>query len=552
MGQQPSQSSLSPQAITVATVRSKASVIMGEVGSISVEIMFDSGSAVSLLRKGDMDQMESVQHLRMDPEVKLITASGAPLPIVGHVQTTVQVGSLKVAHDFVVVDSLIYPVILGIDFLQVNEIVLDFTSLPVSVRHSGLNNTQQLKAVWDSEKDAKSKRCAAVIAEDPSANMIDECSVPKYGDPPQFHLPCSTDPEIDLLLTEYKDLFGTIPGATTVAHHHIPITGNPVRVPPRRVPAHFKEEVERQIQQMLQRGIIEESTSPWMSPAVFVRKKSGDIRLCIDYRELNKKTQKDVYPLPLPDEVQDKLSGSTIFSTLDLHSGYWQLPVNPEDCYKTAFCPAPGMGLFQFRRMPFGLTGAPSSFQRLMNQIFCELPFVTTYVDDILIHSTDKNQHLLHLREVFSRLSKANLTLRGKKCQIAMSQVPYLGHVFSGKGMSPDKQKLSAVEEWPTPQNAADVRKFLGLASYYRRYILNFSDIAKPLHQLTQKDTKFVWSHEHSHAFNTLKDKLVQAPILAFPQFEKNSPPFVLQTDASSVGLGAVLEQNGDVVAYAT
>ena len=174
---------------------------MGEVGSVSVEIMFDSGSAVSLLRKGDMDQMDSVQHLRMDPEVKLITASGEPLPIVGHVQTTVQVGSLKVAHDFVVFDSLIYPVILDIDFLQVNEVVLDFTSVPVSVCHSGLNNTQQLKAGWDSEKDAKSKRCAAAIAEYPSANMIDECSVPKYGDPPQFDLPCSTDPEIDLLLT---------------------------------------------------------------------------------------------------------------------------------------------------------------------------------------------------------------------------------------------------------------------------------------------------------------------------------------------------------------
>ena len=142
-----------------------------------------------------------------------------------------------------------------------------------------------------------------------------------------------------------------------------------------------------------------------------MRKKSGDIHLCIDYRELNKKTQKDIYPLPLPNEVQDKLSGSTIFSTVDLYSHYWQLPVNPEDCYKTAFCPAPGMGLFQFRRMPFGLTGGPSSFQCLMNQIFHELPFVTTYVDDVLIHSTDKSQHLLHLREVFSRLSKANLIL---------------------------------------------------------------------------------------------------------------------------------------------
>ena len=177
-----------------------------------------------------------------------------------------------------------------------------------------------------------------------------------------------------------------------------------------------------------------------------------------------------------------------------------------------------------------------------MNQIFRDLPFVTTYVDDILIHSADKGQHLHHLREVFNRLKQANLTLRGTKCQIAMPQVPYLGHMFSGKGLAPDKQKVPAVEGWPVPQNAADVRKFLGLASYYRRYILHFSDIAKPLHQLTQKDAKFTWSHEHIHAFNILKQKLAQAPILAYPQFGKNSPPFVLQTNTSSVGLGCVLE----------
>ena len=158
-----------------------------------------------------------------------------------------------------------------------------------------------MKAVWDSEKDAKSKRCPATIAEDPNTNMIEECNIPKYGDPLQFDLPCCTDPEIDLLLKEYTDLFGTIPGVTTLAHHHIPTMGNPVRVPPRRMPVHYKQEIEHQIQQMLERGIIEESTSPWMAPTVFVRKKSGELRLCIDYRELNKKTQKDVYPLPLPD-----------------------------------------------------------------------------------------------------------------------------------------------------------------------------------------------------------------------------------------------------------
>ena len=304
---------------------------------------------------------------------------------------------------------------------------------------------------------------------------------------------------------------------------------------------------------MLQRGVIEESCSPWLAPAVFVRKKSGDIRLCVDYRELNKKTQKDTYPLPLPDEVQDKLANSSIFSTLDLQCGYWQLPVHPDDRYKTAFCPGPGMGLFQFKCMPFGLTGAPSSFQRLMNQLFRELPFVTVYIDDILIHSANKEQHIQHLHHVFKVLSEANLfTLRGSKCHLAMPKVSYLGHVFSATGMSPDPQKVAAVKEWLPPTNAEEVRKFLGLASYYRRYILGFSHIAKPLHTLTQKQVSFNWSDECEAAFSTLKEKLVDAPVLAYPQFDKNSPLFVLQTDASAVGVGAVLEQGGHVIGYAS
>ena len=180
------------------------------------------------------------------------------------------------------------------------------------------------------------------------------------------------------------------------------------------------------------------------------------------------------------------------------------------------------------------------------------LPYVTTYIDDILIHSANLTEHLLHLKAVFDSLRQANLSLRGRKCHIAISQVPYLGHIFSGVGMSPDKQKISAVKEWPTPQSTADVHTFLGLASYYRRCIQNFSNIAKPLHELTLKNAKFVWSQEHIESFNALKDKLVQAPVLTYPQFKQDSAPFILQTDASSVGLGAVLEQNGCVIAYAS
>ena len=289
-----------------------------------------------------------------------------------------------------------------------------------------------------------------------------------------------------------------------------------------------------------------------MSPAVFVQKKTGEICLCVDYRELNKKTTRDAYPLPLPDEVQDWLAGSSIFSTLDLQSGYWQLPVNPADKEKTAFCPGPGMGLFQFCRMPFGLSGAPSSFQRFMDTILRGLSYVTIYLDDILVHSPDEEVHKAHLLEVFNRLSAAGVTLRGKKCRIGMKTVTYLGHVFSAQGMAPDPSKIQAVQEWPVPSNITDVRQFLGLASYYRHYIPHFSHIAAPLHALTQKNATFSWTEACQQAFTALKAKLIQPPVLTYPQFHSSASQFVVYTDASDVGPGVVLEQNNYVIAYAS
>ena len=288
-----------------------------------------------------------------------------------------------------------------------------------------------------------------------------------------------------------------------------------------------------------------------MSPAVFVCKKNGDVQICVDYRALNKQTIKDAYPLPRPNEVQDRLAGCTVFSTLDLRSGYWQLPVHKEDQMKTAFCPGPGLGLFQFHRMPFGLSGAPASFQRLIDKICRDLPFTTTYLDDLLIHSRTLQEHREHLHTLFECLAKAGLTLQGEKCYIGLTKVKYLGHLFSAKGMEPDPQKIAAVCDWAIPRNISEIRSFLGLASYYRRYIYQFADIAAPLNNLTNKGVTFMWDNNCQSAFEALKRKLTEVPVLAYPSFSLTANQLQLHTDASATGLGAVLEQGGKVVAYA-
>ena len=246
--------------------------------------------------------------------------------------------------------SLIAGVILGIDFLQQHRLVLDFAYSPIKVLPNCPESANcvppEMQGIVKEAAKARGELGTIMAIGESPEDVVNDCAIP-LTKAASYELPSCSSSELTPMMKEFKELFRAAPGTTTVTQHFIPTSGPPVKIPPRRVPANYREAVEEQLQAMLDAGIIEESSSPWMAPAVYVPKKSGEIRICVDYRELNKKTIKDAYPLPRPDEVLDKLEGSAVFSILDLQSGYWQLPVHPVDRPKTAFSPGPGMGLFQ-------------------------------------------------------------------------------------------------------------------------------------------------------------------------------------------------------------
>ena len=346
------------------------------------------------------------------------------------------------------------------------------------------------------------------------------------------------------LLCSYADVFAsstTDYGRTSWLRHCID-TGNavPIRQPVRCLPPQRRDNVRQLIGEMLEKGVVERSISPWASPIVLVRKRDGTMRFCVDYRKVNSITCKDAYPLPRIDATLDTLAGSQWFSTLYLLSDYWQVEVEETDREKTAFCTTEG--LFQFRVMPFGLCNAPATFQRLMDLVLAGLQWsrCLVYIDDVIIVGKSFQEHLRNLQEVLQRLREAGLKLKPSKCIFFQSSVKYLGHVVSREGVMADPDKVRKVATWPVPTSTKETQSFLGFASYYRRFIRDFAEIAKPLHRLTEKTAPFNWTVECQAAFQELRQRLTSAPILAHPDF---SQQFILDTDASDIGMGAVLSQ---------
>ena len=360
---------------------------------------------------------------------------------------------------------------------------------------------------------------------------------------------------LEHLLFQYSDILSCSEmdlGHTDLVQHSID-TGDekPVRQQLRKTPLAHGQIIDDNVENLLRHGLIQPAREDWASNIVLTAKKDRSRRFCIDYRQLNSKTKRDLFPLPRIDACLDALSQAVWFSTLDFRSGYYQVGLRPEDARKTTFISR--KGAWSWKVMPMGLSNAAATFQRLMNLILSGLTYETclVYLDDIIVYAPTLEAHMARLEAVFERIRQARLKLRPDKCHLLQKEVKFLGHVISAHGISMDPGKLDSVRSWPTPTKLRDVRAFVGLCSYYRRHIRDFSAIAQPLHALTKKNTRFYWSSECEESFRTLKEALTSAPIIALPRDEGTS---TLDTDASRNAIGAVLSQTQDgeerVVAY--
>ena len=346
------------------------------------------------------------------------------------------------------------------------------------------------------------------------------------------------------LLQEYEDVFQSPDeplGRTDVVKHTIDVQGHaPIKQAPRRLPYHKQEIVKEELKKMLDQNLIRPSDSPWASPIVLVTKKDGTTRFCIDYRKLNEVTRKDAFPLPRIDESLDTLAGAKYFCTLDLASGYWQVEMAEEDREKTAFCTK--FGLFEFNVMPFGLCNAPATFEKLTERALADMQWeeCLVYIDDVIIFGRTFLEVLQRLGKVLERFRQYQLKIKAKKCDLFRKIVEFLGHLVSEDGIRCDPKKIDKISKWPTPKNVSEVRSFLGIAGYYRKFIENFSTLAGPLVELTQKDVPFHWGETQEFSMRELQRCLTSAPVLAYPDVNGT---FLLDTDASGTGVGGVLSQ---------
>lgn len=525
------------------TIRLRATV-----GDQTMLLLVDSGSTHSFVNASFAKRITAAT--KPIPTVAVRVANGQQLQcteMVPQLQWTAQ--GHKFSSDMRVLQLGVYDAVLGVDWLaQHSPMQCDWNLKTIQFDCEG--TPVHLTGVRSDETPALTALDAAQLWQMHEANEIWGAALVAMQALSTHNTEDPIVPVIQQVLTEFRDVFEE---PTTLPPHRqydhainlepgaVPVNCRPYRYSPLQ-----KDEIERQVSEMLRQGLITHSMSPFAAPVLLVKKKDGTWRFCVDYRRLNTITIKNKFPLPIIDELLDELAGAAFFSKIDLRAGYHQIRMREGDEEKTAF--KTHHGHFQFRVMPFGVTNGPPTFQCLINSIFYgpNRKFVISFLDDILVFSCSLQEHVEHLRTVFSILRQHQLYAKESKCSFAQPRIEYLGHVISKEGVATDPSKTSAMREWPTPTNATELRGFLGLAGYYRKFVPRYGIIAKPLTQLLTKKG-FMWSTQAQAAFDLLKDAMVNTPVLALPDFSR---PFCIETDACDTGVGAVLVQDAHPVAY--
>ena len=469
--------------------------------------LLDSGASRTIICR---DVWKSLKDLGLGLEKSNVRqvhlADGAGVGVLGVVNLPIVVENRTVLIECLVIPSLPHAMILGADFWALSGIVPDL--------RSGMWNFSSQEAVAS----------------------IDTTSIIEESD--------LNENERVKLHTLIEDLFKNMPeglGVTNRVEHVIRTSSDPIKQRYYPVSPAMQVHIDKALKEMLDEDVIEKSNSPWASPIVLIRKKDDSFRFCVDFRKLNQVTERDAYPLPIISSILDKLRNAKCLTSLDIKSAYWQIPMAEESRKYTAFT-VPGRGLFHFKRMPFGLHNAPATWQRFIDSVLGpELePYVFVYLDDIIIISDTFEKHLEILKEVLNRLQNAGLKVGREKCHFCRPSLKFLGYVVDRNGLHVDPEKVESMVNIPTPRNIKEVRSFVGTVSWYRRFVPNFAHLVRPLTDLFKKSKKFNWTPECEESFRKAKECLVTAPILTCPDFNL---PFVVQTDASDFGIGAVLSQ---------
>ena len=527
--------------------------------------LVDSGASISAIKKSTAKKLVC-KEVEDSSERKIRAVNNCPVKIDSFVQLNVFWKSKKTnLKKVAVLRSAPFSLILGIDWIIQSECSLVAKEGALAVVPPQI--MQQANVFPQTDSEGSANECQFPLVSDDLLATFTE-SQPEYEPPwppsrtsgpdglncvedsPFFskvqigsNASAAEKEQILKLLNRHRRCFPANDrdfGRTTAAEHSID-TGDakPIRTAPYRVSPCERRLINEKVSDMIRDGIVQPSTSPWAAPVVMVRKKNNEHRFCVDFRKLNSVTRRDMYPLPRVDDVLERLAGAKYFTCLDLKSGYWQVPVSVKDRHKTAFVTPDG--LFEFNAMPFGLANAPPTFQRLMDTVLGSLKWTAcmVYLDDILVFGRTFEEHLHNLSLVLTALEKANLKLNVAKCIFSGSQVTHLGHVISEEGIRPDESKTAALRNFKVV-DLKSLRSFIGLASYYRRFVPDFARIAQPLHALMKKNVRWSWTAQHEEAKAALIDKLCTAPVLA--HFNETLETEI-QTDASLSGLGAVLSQ---------